>query len=385
MTKSIQSRSSSCSPVPHAHTCGAETPHNAGRRRPASCASSLTKHHICGPSSIAAAPRGRTYAVPTASWPLRKRWLRPREAASPRALPIPMRSRQPLICSHTPKRRLTPCQRATGSSSAARCRPQGLPCAAKRRPHDPSPADNPCQDSGLWGRGRRASQGFLCTRCWGHGGLRLQPPPKAAAAPPWKSSGCVPNSLMCGSLVLQAHREHPPRRERPGSGNRLNGSPPASGLAPHRKGYAGAGAGIVRRSVLHICAVGTPSAMGSSCVRPQIGPEAIHRPASGPGASWRGYAGRSPSTQVSWSCGRGPLTQRGAPPSSSAPQRSSAVPRGVLAMAWAVNRASSGQQCASGNHSLTSTKGWHGDCWVMHTSQALSRPERVRSRRQRDG
>jgi len=74
---------------------------------------------------------------------------------------------------------------------------------------------------------------------------------------------------------------------------------------------------------------------GSSCVRPKIGPYAIHKPASGPGA----YCGRTPDgpwVNVSWSCGRGPINQRGEPPSSSVPQRSKAVPPGALALAWAV-------------------------------------------------
>ena len=238
--------------------------------------------------------------------------------------------------------------------------PRGLTCSSKRRPHWPSPAEHPCPDSGLWGMERRASKAFWCPRCWGPGGRRLQPPPQAAAAPPWQSSGCAPSSMRCGSLVPQAHHEPPPRRDRTGSGHRRHGSPPASGLAPPLKGYAGAGAVIVRRTSMHLCAVATLSAMGASCVRPQSGPSAIHRPARVPDASWRWYAGLAPSTQVAWRGGRGRLTQRGEPPSSSAPQRSRAVPRGALARAWAVNRASRVQPGASGNHSLTRPKGWHG-------------------------
>jgi len=167
----------------------------------------------------------------------------------------------------------------------------------------------------------------------GLGGLRLQPPPKAAAAPPWKSSGCATSSSLCGSLVPQAHHENPPRRESTGSGNRRNGSTPASGLAPPLKGYAGSGSVIVRRTAMNICAVATRSAMGSAFVRPKIGPDAIHRPASVPDAYLRWYAGLAPSTNLSWSCGRGLINQRGEPPSSSAPQRSRAVPRGALARA----------------------------------------------------
>ena len=62
---------------------------------------------------------------------------------------------------------------------------------------------------------------------------------------------------------------------------------------------------------MNICAVATRSAMGSSSVRPKIGPDAIPRPASVPDASLRWYAGLSPSTNLSWSCGRALINQRG--------------------------------------------------------------------------
>jgi hypothetical protein len=190
---------------------------------------------------------------------------------------------------------------------------------------------------------------------------------------------------MCGSLAPKAHRESPPRRENTGSGSRINGSTQASGLDPHPKGYAGSGSVIVRRTSMNTCTVVKFSVMGSSFVRPKIGPYAIHRPASGPGAYLRSYAGRPPEVNVYWSCGRGPINQRGEPPSSSVPQRSKAVPPGALAMAWAVNRASSVQQCGAGKYSLTSQKGWNGSCYVMPRSQTSSRPESVRSSMLPDG
>ena len=269
---------------PHACGCVAETSQPARRRRHASCASALPKSHLCGPSSIAAVPRGLTCAAPTASWPWRKRGRRPREAASRRSLPIPRLSRRPLIGANPPPRRLTTGKRATAISSSARGIPRGSPCASQRRPHARSPAANLSQDLGLWGMGRRASKGLVCTRCWGCAGLRLHPTLKAADAPPWQSEDGATSPMMCGSLGPQAHRERPPRRERPGSGSRRHGSTPASGWDPPPQGDAGAGAVIGRRTSMHPCAGVKCSAMDSSCVRPQIGPEAIHRPASGPGA-----------------------------------------------------------------------------------------------------
>jgi hypothetical protein len=210
-------------------------------------------------------------------------------------------------------------------------------------------------------------------------------PPQAADAPPWKSSGGATSRSMGGSLVPQAHHEPPPRRDSPGSGKRLHGSPPASGWAPPLKGDAGSGAGSVRRTSRPIGAVATRSARGSSCVRPTIGPYALPRPASVPDASWRWDAGLAPATQWSWRGGRGLITQRGEPPSSSAPQRVRAVPRGVRAMAWATNRASRVPPCASGTHSRTRPQGGNGDGCVMQQSQAVRRPGRGRCRRQRDG
>ena len=220
------------------------------------------------------------------------------------------------LCSNPLTRRLTTCKRATAISSSARCIPRGSTCSSKRRPNSRSPAENLYQDSGLLGMARRACKGFWCTRCWGYDGLRLPPTRKAADAPPWKSEDCATSTIMCGSLVPKAHRESPPRRENTGSGSRIHGSTQASGLDPHPQGYAGSGSVIVRRTSMNTCAVVKCSAMGSSFVRPKIGPYAIPRPASGPGASVRSYAGRPPEVNGYWSCGRGPITQRGEPPSS---------------------------------------------------------------------
>jgi len=58
---------------------------------------------------------------------------------------------------------------------------------------------------------------------------------------------------------------------------------------------------------------------------------------------------------------------------------------GALALAWAVNRASSAQQCGSGKSSLTSQKGWNGSGCVMRRSQASNRPESVHSSMLPDG
>src|SRR3989475_10804339 len=86
------------------------------------------------------------------------------------------------------------------------------------------------------------------------------------------------NAMICQQVTLLGDAEWPKVADAViEAGNRINGSTPASGLAPPLKGDAGSGSVIVRRTSMNICAIATCSAMGASFVRPKVRPYAIPR------------------------------------------------------------------------------------------------------------